>query len=70
MKEITAEKKIKGGELLVATFLSMPEFNHTGTNMMAPPNPKAPPAAPAQKPESMEFHIFLAFIFSDSFSKI
>ncbi len=50
VNETIAEKKIKGGELLTAIFLSIPLFNHTGTKIIAPPRPRAPPVAPARNP--------------------
>ena len=64
MKDIKAEKNIKGPELEVAIVLSIPEFNHTGTRIIAPPNPSVPPITPAAKPQSMLFHIFPDVIFS------
>jgi hypothetical protein len=63
---MNAEKKIRGGEVLTALYLSIPEFSQTGTKTIAPPSPKAPPISPAAKPEIMEDHIFLLFILSDS----
>lgn len=63
MKDIKAEKNIRGGDELVAFYLSMPELSQTGTNTIAPPRPSAPPIRPAANPEIIQFHIFLLFIF-------
>lgn len=60
--ETKAEKKIKGPELEVAIILSIPEFSHTGTRIMAPPNPKDPPITPAASPDNMQFQAFLVVI--------
>jgi len=47
MNDMNADTNIKGGELLTATYLSIPLFNQTGTKIIAPPSPKAPPTTPA-----------------------
>ena len=52
-KETEAEKKINGGELLTAIFLSIPLLSQTGTRMIAPPRPRAPPTVPAKNPYNM-----------------
>lgn len=49
-KEMNDERKMSGGEVLTATFLSTLELSQTGTRMMAPPSPNAPPARPAMNP--------------------
>jgi len=69
VKDMRAEKKIKGGELLVALIWSIPRLSQTGTRMIAPPSPSEPPIRPAQKPESMQFTIFLWDILSEGFIK-
>ena len=64
VKEMRAEKKIKGGDELVAFYLSIFELSQTGTKIIAPPSPRVPPISPAAKPEIIQFHIFLSFILS------
>jgi len=51
--EIDAENKISGLELLVATFLFIPDFNHIGTKITAPPKPKDAPSNPAKNPKTI-----------------
>ncbi len=63
-KETIAEKKMIGGELFTAMFLSMPLFSHTGTSTIAPPRPRAPPIVPARKPYSMDEFILAYDILS------
>ncbi len=48
--EMKDEANIIGGELLIATVLSMPLLSQTGTRIIAPPRPKAPPNKPARNP--------------------
>lgn len=57
IKAIVAEKKMRGGELLAATSLSIPVLSQTGTKIIAPPSPSAPPRTPAKNPETIEIHI-------------
>ena len=69
VKEMSAERNIKGGEVLVAVYCPMPISNQTGIRIMAPPRPRLPPTNPAQKPHSIQFLIFYEDILSEAFSK-
>jgi len=62
-KDIIAEKNINGGDVLTTFVWLIPEFNQTGTSMIAPPRPNVPPSSPAQNPETIEFHFFFYDIF-------
>ena len=70
VKEMSAERNIKGGEVLVALVWSIPRFSQTGIRIIAPPRPREPPINPAKKPEIMQFIILLWDILSEGFLKM
>jgi hypothetical protein len=64
VKDTKDEKNTSEGDVLTTFYLSIPKFNQTGTRIIAPPNPKAPPTKPAAKPDKIDLHNFFSFILS------